>query len=1784
MKNNRMIRFCGSRKTICAVSAAGLVLLVVLAVVFLPTFVRRFGGDGGGLRNPETTQTQQSPDPILEGLPGVASDGTYRLLSAEENTALYALPAASSLYLQTDASISAETVAAAVRLSPQVPVSVQSVSDGVFEITPTAGMWSEGTLYRLALEENGGTLCSFAFQTARPLTVTSTYPANESVGVPTDTGIEITFSERVRGADFASYITVTPEITGAFEVYPSGKTVVLIPDQPLEDATQYAVTVKEGLTSDNGTVLDEDRIFCFLTGDKESQDSKEQALLLSLSDKDLVFSPGKTPVLSYSASLRRYTEHSMSMSPVHAYVRLYRYSSVEEAYAAMRNYMKNSEGELPADRALTLIYEGEVATTVDYSWSTAEGGWIDLPSLEEGVYLVEVTAKTTLSQKSYESTAHTFLQITPLRAYTESADGETLVWVHRTDLDTQTASGAEIRAEVFERTPWMTPEQVKDGRDAMFCAVTTAGTDDNGIAVLQTGDKNGALMQIRHDLHTLIVCASTAETDDTSVLRGYIYTDRSVYFANDTVRFFGFLGKSDPTQTLPSELTLRVGAVEQPISVEVARDGTFSGSFAVENWTSRYLSYSLLDGDQSIIHDSVRITQEEKPLYQMSVSFDRLFYCYGDMAEVTVKTSYFDTTPAAGLSVSLSLPNGMTEDVMTDENGEATVRFRMQHVRTYTYSTDAYSVYVQAWLMGYETVTLTDSASAYYFHASAAVEAERVDHASSKISLYELDTSRLLKEDDFSYANGYRENTFGSPLTDTLSVELMKTEFIKEYVGTSYDPINKVTTQNYRYRSEESVVSSYRTTAEGGVLLLAHKDASDFNGYYTYIVTWDDPVSGHTYRYSLYANLGEQRQDADYQPNDAYRLVTQESPALHGDIVSVSLYYGEKRVEGEVPQVLFTQYIGTEGRVAEKVICDAMIADYSFTFEDIHALGTCILATVFDGERYIQCQQLPIVYDYVKANSATITVRPDKETYLPGEDAYITVNSPDLSGGHVLISMVDEACFALGENPCAPLASYFTSAGIGSSIGKEEFFYITEDYIQNIDRYFSGYRINIVRNGRFRVTDLGFMTNRFYNAADDMLGAEVEEAPAEDSSNTAGDKGNGTTSDVYVRESFLDNAVFTVVSLDENGNGSALVRVPDNITTWRITAIGVAGVGENADPQKLTENVRIGTAVSEAVCTLPFFVNVTLPDLFLTADDIAFSVRCAGTQRSMDPTAEVSYSAVLYDEAGKQIDSASHTAAAAETAWFSFDNLPIGEYTLEVIGRMGEYSADAVRRTFVVVERAQIVDAAITVAPDQIKTLSPRTFPLTLTFRDDTDQTFFAVIRRLRYAYSSRTESLAASYAAQKLQLQYLPSERPWYSDDTTGEIVNTLSSYYGLIPLNSYAEGDAILTAELLYCVPNVLSDQKKSTLAPCFYEVLADVSSTQEEICASLMGLAMLGEPVLDVLYDVAAYAGGASVDVKLYLAAAFSAIGDRASAQIIWSRTKAEIGQTRDDGAFCLYNASAEETLRLTALALLPASVLDPSCAEAMVQYIDNHTSRVETYDLALAAYLTYYRPESENETRIVYTLYGEDREIVIRRGASHTVCLTKSDFESFTLVSADDTVAVEACFGAMPSDSVSALREDPVLTLEKKIVPYDQKNGVYAVIIRYSGTTDADGLSYTISETIPSGARYLGRLYHYPEYSVGYSNDNCYGYLSNDGSQQMHGSLYVYRPYKYNTDVFSGIQTYTFSGEIAYLIRGAVKGTFLSEPTLAIAHSRGVYAASAAYDVTIDDAAWQIVLHP
>ena len=52
------------------------------------------------------------------------------------------------------------------------------------------------------------------------------------------------------------------------------------------------------------------------------------------------------------------------------------------------------------------------------------------------------------------------------------------------------------------------------------------------------------------------------------------------------------------------------------------------------------------------------------------------------------------------------------------------------------------------------------------------------------------------------------------------------------------------------------------------------------------------------------------------------------------------------------------------------------------------------------------------------------------------------------------------------------------------------------------------------------------------------------------------------------------------------------------------------------------------------------------------------------------------------------------------------------------------------------------------------------------------------------------------------------------------------------------------------------------------------------------------------------------------------------------------------------------------------------------------------------------------------------------------------------------------------------------------------------------------------------------------------------------------------------------------TYTFRGEICYVIRGAVKGTFQMEPTVAISYDMGTYACSDALEITIKDGAWKI----
>ena len=143
--------------------------------------------------------------------------------------------------------------------------------------------------------------------------------------------------------------------------------------------------------------------------------------------------------------------------------------------------------------------------------------------------------------------------------------------------------------------------------------------------------------------------------------------------------------------------------------------------------------------------------------------------------------------------------------------------------------------------------------------------------------------------------------------------------------------------------------------------------------------------------------------------------------------------------------------------------------------------------------------------------------------------------------------------------------------------------------------------------------------------------------------------------------------------------------------------------------------------------------------------------------------------------------------------------------------------------------------------------------------------------------------------------------------------------------------------------------------------------------ELCAALLGLAALAEPVLDVLYNVASVAAAYSVEAKLYLAAAFAYIGDFPAAKVIYAAVKSEY--LSENEARELYQGEGtEEQIKLTALALVVASRLNRTDAEGMVKYLLGHVSGAEYYELEMAAYVGFFMPTERVESAFSYRFAG------------------------------------------------------------------------------------------------------------------------------------------------------------------------------------------------------------------
>lgn len=1683
-------------------------------------------------------------DYVAAGLP---AGFTTLSLTAEKSETKGMVAADSSFLVTTAEPVSEDELVEnlhlmAVSYGQELDYSIEKLADG-YKIVPQDTLMTD-SLYRFVVGEAENPYASFVFQTTSELLVKSVYPADRAVGVPTNTGMELVLSEAVEAGFIGKaqeYITIEPKTEGDFRLYPDGKTVVFVPKTGFAENTVYTVTVKAGLPGISGNVTKETLVSQFRTGMETSY--HEKSIELQLQQKDLTVTTGEAAELSFFCWYGR--EQKLSFND--AKLSIYAYRSASDCIEAMKTYQSEKAEYLYTEGPYRYPTDGLIKlseTTVkvkepeEYSWRTE----LALPVLEAGCYLVEVELSGSVSGKEFAKKEQAMLQVTDLLLYTENSNDAMLYWVN--DIRSGVVKDAELQITGFTYADMWNVG--KAGEKNGFFAPVKLATNEDGVAIqnLKENEASAAFVLVTAGNKETYACVRINEPSEGNSYYSYLYTDREKYFQNDTIRFFGILAPKTAGAALPETIYMKASNAINPVAVKVDANGYFEGSVTLDDGARWYLNVNFSDvAGNYITSKGISITDEQKPVYVAEASLDRVYYRAGDTVNADIHVNFYDGTPASGLLFDAyfnSSGDGWEGSVTTDENGNAKISWKPEW--TGGNSTAPGKIWFEASLIGDDLSNLWISENTYYFHTDKIFDVERVvpDDGSdsyTKVQLHARDYSRLNTKTDLQYPE-FPKNSYGGKLDGTVLVELYKNEIKKELVSTEYDPVTKESYPIYNYHDITECISKEIKKITNGELILPHVKAEEgFEGSYNYIISYTDPETGYTFVQESYA-LCDGRNYYDYEEVPYYDLDITEGPYDIGQKLQCELVYDNEAVK-DIP-VLYTLY--TESGMEYFLAKDGA---YGFVFKQEMAPASDIYATFCDKNGLMPLSAYRLEYDFENNNHVEVSVTTNKQVYRPGETVEVTLRAEDENGmgkdAFVALSIVDEACFDL----------------------QEQDIYLNE--------YLSWSYICVGRDRRFSA--FGDNYRLFANDAVMKEESAEMEAPMEDSvaNGMLGSATGGMGAEVTIRKDFRDNPVFVQMPLDGKQEVKYSFTVPDNITEWRLTAIACDPCVEGGAAS--VTDVKLGFTVSDVVTSLPFFVNAECNELFLAGDEIVVSARTYGT--AVKNGDAVSYEAKLYDENGAVVSTIGVDTFVGGTTWLNFGKWECGSYTAEVTAVVNG-AGDGVRLNLQVTESGTILPVQKDVALDKVKELQPSLYPVTLSFYDEAYQPYVKAVNRLMRTYTNRNDSKVAYYIALAAS-EKLFGENGFYTQEIK-EVRDGIAGSYGLLPRLEYGEGDLYFSALVCALAPELLTESKKAELIQEFEFILgAETIADERTLTTALFGLAALGQPVYADLNYVAAIAGEFPTEAKWMLAAAYAYLGDFATAAELYDSLTAGT-KTSKDNELSIKGSTTEETIKYTAYALLTASLVRKTDAEGLYNYLSTHTSTLDLYQLEQTAYLKYFYSMDAKPAKFSWTVGAKAETVALKPGQVHTLSLSKHDWNTLELAKEDGDIRVRAAYLGSVEEALEGTQSSERVKISKDISLYNKEKNIYAVTLNYTVTTDKNYSSFTISDYIPSGARW------YPANNSTYSHEkngswSHSAYVDTLTGQSVRGTIHVYHN---NSNKLAGLEEVTLSGSVTYYIRGAVEGEFAVDYAVLRDRSTGGYAISESGTVSISNGEWKIEL--
>lgn len=1505
--------------------------------------------------------------------------------------------AESAFKFTSESDITADELTAALTLDDEPPLTVEQSGEREFLITPAAKLPSN-SIIKFRLNREGEDEVTWAFQTSAEFQIVSALPYNTATNVPINSGIEVTFSDAAY-SDIDEYFSIEPSIQGKFERH--DKTVSFIPLQPLQKETLYTVTVKAGVKNIlTQAVIDEDFTLSFETeGDTEEQ-----------SEVWMGFYDGMRTFSSDEEQRVQFYINDKENKEVNPDIFVYQMGLNEQAVKDVKRLLMEEDKywctynrpEGIDASSYSRIAEFKLKDTYD-----AEDNSITLPQkYGEGLYLIEAVYGDEKRQ--------TVVQVSDLAVQTIGDYGGTvMVWVN--DIKTQkSCDGAVI-------TDLKTGAEFKTGKDGVAQIENAAFSE--GFIVSANGRQ--CLMPIN------------AGSDDITFASREFWSvfqlDRTLFKTEDTVKFWGAVkvrNGAEPidyvTVTLDNVYSNDVLS-RQPVKVE---GGVYSGEFELPALEAGWYSITVyagsgeLDRRNRISSEFINVYDYVKPPYKLEITADKKAVFAGDEINYTIKSSFFEGTPVADTQVTYNAyasggkfnSSGPTE-ARTDINGEINLT---QKADVSGQGTANFILQAEATLPEIGLVSEQKNVTVFINDIDVDLEAKRDGDRGSISAEVNTITLDRINSDTAKDSSDYKDAPLGGK---EITADIYRVYYTSEQIDTGYDYIEKKSYPIYKYtRNEEKIDTVSMTTgADGKANTEFNLRGGNTDSFYAKISCTDQ--SGKTMSFERY--LG--RDWSEYYRNaesGSYYLGGEQDDYHIGDEVKLSLKQGERDVtKGGFLYVTMN----------ERILDYSTDAVYSRSFAESFAPNVYVYCFYFSGRDcesgYGMRANIKYAYD---EKQLSIELETDKESYLPGEECTVKVKTTDKNGAPksaaVNLSAVDEALFAIKEYRFNTIVKL----------------YYTGYYTLKFNRFSHSSRLGYYTRG---VETAGVTGGGGSNSAQAIpMASELSSVSDEAVSDG-------------IRAEFKDTAAFASIKTDENGMAEYCFTLPDNITSWRLTASAV------------TDDLYAGNNKISINASKPMFINYTLNDEFLIGDTPSVGVSVYGS--ALKGGEDVSLSLWRED----MPDNVLYGSGKA----FERINIPLpemneaGEYTLVIKADCAGMS-DALKHVYNVYETYRSMNKAV--YSEAYPGMSFETADKGMSdivFTDNGRGKYLSTLFSLRYTSGARLEKLVAAEEADELIETYFPDiYRSGINKDYKLTDYQQEDGGMGILP---YAQSDLCLTVKLLpYISDKVNAEAIKDYLKEAYS------GENAENKYAALYGLAVLGDTVLS---DLNKYVETENRTVlnSIYLALAFEAFGESGKAAEIYSSDIAPNIVIAEPYAYINIGDDKDDILEASSLAMCLASKLDMPEKQGLYEYcVSNRTDDILINLEKLAYTEEAIKNADPQDASIKYDYFGGEHTIDLKNGRSFALRIPNKYMQYFNLKEVNGAVSTVSVV-PVPIDTSLA---DPQITVRRRYYnANDTENSTTEFkqgdLVRVNLWIDytnkaADG-SYQVTDYLPSGLEYV-----------------------------------------------------------------------------------------------------------